>query len=111
MDMSKLTTFLNAELKRRDWSINELGRRANISASQAANVIAGRSEPGLEFCVAIADVFRVDPVKVLRMTGLLPPDPSSVRVANPALDECWHILTHLDDADLAVVVRMLRGLG
>ena len=108
--MSDLTNFLNSELERRGWSINELGRKANISASQAANVIAGRSKPGFEFCLAIADVFHADPVKVLRMSGLLPPDPVQVRAQNPALDECWRLLSRLDEDTLALVLKVLRCL-
>ena len=108
--MSELANFLNSELERRGWSINELGRRANISASQAANVIAGRSEPGLEFCLAIADTFRLDPVNVLRMAGLLPPDLASLRAKNPKLDECCRILSRLDEDTLQVILKMLRCL-
>ena len=62
-------------MDRRDWSQNELARRANITQGAISHVISGRRSPSTEFCTAIARAFRYPPESVFRIAGLLPPDP------------------------------------
>jgi len=103
-----LSSYLDAERKKHGWSMNELGRRAGVSGAQVANVIGERSDPGLDFCLAVARALNVDPVYLLRLAGHLPPAPGDT--ADPILSECWRILSQLTDDERTVVVRMLRGL-
>ena len=73
MDYTKLINYINAKRDELGWSINELGRHCpNLSASQIANVLGGRSAPGLEFFVQVARALNASPVDLLELAGIVP---------------------------------------
>ena len=107
MDCTAFAQWLAAEMKRQNLSSNALGRKAGLSGSQVANVLAGRSPPGLDFFLKIPDALGVDRIHAFRAAGILP----SVSDADALTSESLRILADLPAAERRVVVRMLRGLG
>jgi len=83
--MSRLTDYLNAQLDDRGWSKSELARRAGVSSSQVIDVINERSNPGPEFCIAVARALGDHPEDLLRMGKYLPPLPPAVAEEREAL--------------------------
>ena len=70
--MTKLSDYLNTELRRRQWSMRELARRAGVSASQVSDVVGERTKPGADFCIAVAKALGDPPDYLLRLAGILP---------------------------------------
>lgn len=64
--------WLNTEIKKRGWSLRELGRRAHLSATTISDVISTKAKPGYDFCIGVARAFQLPPEVVLRKAGLLP---------------------------------------
>jgi len=100
------TKWLSAEMVRQNLSANALGEKCSVSGSQIANVLAGRSKPGLDFFLAVPDALKVDRVVAFRAAGILP----SVSDADALTAEALCILSQITDDERGVVVRMLRGL-
>ncbi len=75
IDNNDFVDWLGQELKKRDWSYQELANRAGITRSAVSTVMTHRQGPGLEFCKGIARAFHLPPEVVLRTAGLLPPLP------------------------------------
>lgn len=102
---NKLATWLTDELQKRGWSNSEVARRAGLGVSTITMVLNGQSKAGLEFCVKLAEALREPPEKVLRMAGLLPPEPE------PSAEEAelLHAFRQLREGERALVVRMVRG--
>jgi transcriptional regulator with XRE-family HTH domain len=77
--MSKLSDFLNDEIKERGWSKRELARRSGVSSAQITDVMNERAKAGAEFCVSVARALGEQPEDMLRLAGILPPLPPAVR--------------------------------
>ena len=56
---TEIGDWLLAELNRRNWSQNELGRRAKISSATVSNLITGAKKPEQETLKSIANALRV----------------------------------------------------
>jgi len=94
-------------MERQNLSSNALGKKAGVSGSQIANVLAERSQPGLDFFLKVPDALGVDRVHAFRAAGILP----SFDDTDALIAESLRILSALTDDEREVVVRMLRGLG
>jgi len=108
--MDDLSDWLADELKRRTWSMSELGRRAGYSSTQVANVVAGTQKATADFTIRIAKAMGEDPVRVLRLSGHLPgiPPPTDLdtRVAR-----AFRNLDGNLQAAVAHIVLSLDGVG
>lgn len=69
---SEIGEWLLAELNKRNWSQNELGRRAKLSSGTVSNLITGAKKPEQETLRAIAGALRVPFAEVLQKSGILP---------------------------------------
>ena len=67
--------WLEKELEKRDWSYNELAKRAGLSSGYVSMVMTGQRRPKEKFCNAVARALNVPPVEVFRRAGILPPAP------------------------------------
>ena len=106
MDYTAFAQWLTAQMERCNLSSNALGRKARVSGSQIANVLAGRSQPGLDFFLAVPDALGVDRVDAFRAAGILP------QVTDDAdLAELTRLTAQLSAEDRAVVLRIVKALG
>lgn len=67
------STWLQGELKRRDWSISHLSRKSKISDAHLSRLLSGSRKPGVEALMAIAQALDLPIALVYRRAGLLPP--------------------------------------
>jgi transcriptional regulator with XRE-family HTH domain len=105
--MSRLTDWLSNQMEARGWGYNELARRAGLSSGTVSNVMAERSNPGLDFCVGVAGALGESPEYVLRMAGLLPAVESSEGREERAL----HAFRQLSPDQQEAAIAMLHGLA
>jgi transcriptional regulator with XRE-family HTH domain len=52
--MSEFTAWLEQELEERGWGYNQFGRLAGIAPGGVSQVMTGRQNPGLDFCLKVA---------------------------------------------------------
>ena len=78
--------FLNGELKKREWSVSTLARRAGLSQSYVSDVINGKANVSANFAIAAADALEDDPVHFLRLAGILPDVNPSVQEEEEIID-------------------------
>lgn len=71
-------TWVTQETEKRGWSDSELARRAGMSPAALSLVLSEQRKISLSFCKGIARAFGESPEKVLRLAGLLPPEPKPV---------------------------------
>ncbi len=74
MKTDNFSQWLNEELKKRNWSIRELGRRSNVSFSWIAKVLRKDEDPSWDFCAAIGPALGYTPVETLLIAGKLRPE-------------------------------------
>ena len=106
--MDDLMTLLNDALNERDWTISAFARRAGISQSTASNVINGKTKPTADFCIAAAHALDADPVRLLRLAGILP-DVPALTEQQEALYQMIGQITSPTDYD--TLFRLVAGLA
>lgn len=100
----KLSLWLGKELERRGWSHRELARRAGVSQTAVSQAISEERKVGWDFCAAIAGPLDRTPVEVLRLAGLLPPEPQPAQDEDNLLDA----FRRLTCEEQGFLLRLLR---
>lgn len=97
--------WLSEEMASREWNQSELSRRSGIGTPQISRVLARERMPGVEFCVAMAKAFKMNPVLVLKRAGLIPPDMETDEVIDrlARVMEDWPAEERLRFLELALV--------
>ena len=80
--VNDLIKWIEQKRNEHGWSINELARQAGLSPGGVGDVLNNNNNPGFRFCKAIAEAFDVPPENVLRLAGLLPPQPEQTATIN-----------------------------
>jgi transcriptional regulator with XRE-family HTH domain len=105
--------WLRGEIERQGLSYSELGRRGGISHARISQVLGG-SNPGPEFCIAVAKGLGADPAYALRLAGYLPSEKTAPLGAgdahNSEVAEAIHLMKRLSPSKQASALAMLRGL-
>ena len=73
---NKFSVWLIQQMKERDWSQADLSRKTNLTRQAIANYIAGRI-PDEKSLRQIARAFKLPPITVFRVAGLLPTEPDT----------------------------------
>ena len=106
-ELNGLTRWINSELRERGWSFRELGRRSGLSPTTISDILAGKTNPGFDFCRGIATAFGAPPERVLRLAGLLPP----VTTRQELIDEIVAIFDSMDRDDQLRLINIAHGLA
>jgi transcriptional regulator with XRE-family HTH domain len=97
--------WLDEILTERNWSDNELAKRAGLSHSSISKARSGIL-PQWEACKAIAHALGVNPILVFRKAGLLPPGP-----ADDVRFEDWkELIPQLDPRDEAFLKQTAQHM-
>jgi transcriptional regulator with XRE-family HTH domain len=104
--MTKISEWLEQQLRARGWSSSELARRAGISQSSVSNVLTGKQIPGLEFCKGVARALDLRTEELLQRAGHLPSMPEPVVEEQEAL----RLLRGLSGPMRGVALSLLRAL-
>ena len=70
--MNVFAQWLDGQMRERNWSYNELARRAGVSSASVSMVMTGQQKPGVDFCRGVAGALNQAPEHVFRLAGLLP---------------------------------------
>lgn len=89
--------------------MRELARRAGISHAQVSGVISDRTNPGADFCLAVARALKDEPEKLMRMAGLLPALPPEVAEEEEAVTLFRRLDRRLRETVL-ITMRNLLGV-
>jgi transcriptional regulator with XRE-family HTH domain len=103
--MDNLSEWLANELKERGWSMRELARRADISHTTVAEVLARQRAPTWEFCIAVAKVLRLSPQRLFELAGLME------ATAAPDETELLHAYRQLDSSRRELVLTIVQALA
>ena len=95
--------WLEAELEQRQWSFNQLARRADLSHSMLSRVRAG-SPPTWSVCYAFSTALNLPPEQVFRQAGLLPPIPAG----QAEYEEFRYLLAQLSEEDRQELLEIAR---
>ena len=103
------TDFVSWLMQERDkhgWSDSELARRAEVVPSTVSMIFSRQKQPGLEFCRGVARALHKPPDLILRIAGLLPPEPEETA----SLKEAVFLFSHLDEDEQEQFLTLMRGL-
>lgn len=106
MGNKEFAEWLTKKVEEAGWSYRELGRRSNLSSGAISKVITGNASPGWDFCVQIAQAFNESPIKVFRLTGLLP----AVEEMEEALEEFQRLLSKLPEKERKEAIERITSM-
>jgi transcriptional regulator with XRE-family HTH domain len=101
-------TWITEETEKRGWGYSELGRKAGLSPATLSLVLSGQRKVSLSFCKGIAKAFGEPPEKILRLAGLLPPEPAPAKNEDQFL-AVFRLLTAQQQNFLLDSARGLQG--
>lgn len=98
--------FIEEELKKRDWTWYELGRRAKLSDGTISNIRTGMRGVGKKTLNGIARALEVPTEHIYRLAGLLPPVPKETE----KIELLLHRFSQLNDVDQQTILDMANFL-
>lgn len=72
MDKVNFGDWLKLEREKRDWSQSDLARFSGLHRQIINKTESGVSEPALKTFIALAQAFKISPITIFRIAGLLP---------------------------------------
>jgi len=103
------TQWLVNEVERHGWSYAELARRANLSGATISLVVNEQKNPGLEFCLGVAQALDVPPENVLRYAGLLPAEPEPDNLTRLLLHRFRQLSLHQQELAIRLIDSILES--
>lgn len=100
----KLSSWLEAELKTREWTQSDLARISGIHRGIISKIILGGSQPTPETMEAIARALKLPPEHVFRAAGILPP----ITEINEETEQIIYESSKLNPQDRAEVIAYIR---
>lgn len=102
-DANDLVKWLNDRLSERNWSQNELARRAKVGSGAISRTLNGEA-PGLKVSRAIARALGVPDETILTLAGHIksPPD------YDPDVEELTHLFEQLSERDQQELLRIAQ---
>ena len=98
--------WLLEELRKRNWSQNELGRRAGLTSGTISNAINGQRVPTPDTLKAISSALKVSKEKVFREAEVL----SDLPEENAKTERLLYLFNQLDETDQATIMQMMEFL-
>lgn len=94
--------WLNEELRKRNWSQNELARESGFTSTIISRVMNGQ-RPGLEVCKKLAETFDTDLILVLERAGHISMPSTVSWKARFAVSK----IIRLPDTDLEQIIQIM----
>jgi len=108
--LMSFTEWLEIELKERNWKHSELARQINFSEPAISLMFAGKRNPGVDMCKAIAKVFNKPVVVVLRAAGIADAEVNTDDIIEEVLQDLGGFGMS-DKEDILEYVRMKRRIA
>ena len=106
---SELIDWINEKLNDKNWSQNELARKAGVTSGVISLVMTG-TRPGIKVCKAIANAFGVSEETVLKLAGHLEKE-RGYDVERDELNSLFDTLPEEKKSDLLDIARTLGRKG
>ncbi len=103
--LQTLRAWVEGELKKRDWSLSDLAKKANLHPGTISNILTKTRKPGPDVCLAIADALNLPEETVFRYAGLLRHKPE----ADSEAEEMLHLFQQLGEDKRKLALIMLRA--
>jgi len=94
MDNFEFGQWVQKERTKREWSQSDLSRYSGLHRAVISKIESG-TRPMPETLVALAQAFKISPVSIFRIAGLLPPGPDD----KINFEDWQHLLEKLTDAE------------
>jgi len=98
-----LAHWVNSQAEDKNLSFREIAKRGGISVASVSDAASGQSV-GFKVCKGLAKAFGVPEEKILRLAGLLPPQPEET----PTSRELLYMFMQLDDQDQERILSITR---
>lgn len=72
MDKVNFGDWLKIEREKREWSQSDLARYSGLHRQIINKTESGASEPALKTFISLAQAFKISPITIFRIAGLLP---------------------------------------
>ena len=105
---NELTSYLIAALDTKSWSQRELARKAGLSTTAINQIVNETARPTADTIVKLAHALGVDPIRMLRLAGILP-DVPALTEQQEALYQMIGQITSPTDYD--TLFRLVAGLA
>ncbi len=105
-NVSDFSTWLESELKARDWRQADLIKRSGISSGLLSQILSGQRRPGVGTCRAIAKAFGMKEIQVLEIAGLA--SDNDLTKFSPVVEAIAAMLDELSEADQEEIRAMVR---
>lgn len=105
-EIERFQTWLQEQLNERNFTANQLAKKAGISHSVFVRVREGKLPKG-ETCIKIANALNVDPLEVLRAASLLP----QVSETEEFITRMVFIYNRLPPVKKRLAVYIIEGFG
>lgn len=106
--VEELITWLEEQLRQREWQPSDLARRARLGNSTVQRIMAGTRRAGKDVCQKIAVALGEPPEKVYRLAGLLPAIPPETAIEEEMASE-FRSLPKQQQQFILDAMRGLRG--
>jgi transcriptional regulator with XRE-family HTH domain len=100
------STWLEGELKARDWRQADLVKRSGINSGLLSQILSGQRSPGVETCRALAKAFGLKDIQVLQIAGLA--TDSDLPKFSPVVESAASMLNDLSIEDQEEIRAMIR---
>lgn len=93
-----------AETQKRGWSYRELSRRSGVASTTIMHILDQERNSSPNTVMAIAKVFRADPIRILELANIIPRRPAD----NVDTEELKRIYYQLDDGKRKALMDYAR---
>ena len=97
--------WLNSEITKREWSVRQTARAANLSHTIISNLLSG-DKPTFNTCAALAEAFNVPPNYVFQLAGLIQQEKR-----DDLSDEAEFLMSQLSPYQRQLAVKFIRVLA
>jgi transcriptional regulator with XRE-family HTH domain len=97
--------WLNKEIEKRDWSIRQTARAANLSHTVISNLLSG-DKPTFNTCAALAEAFNIPSNFVFQIAGLV-----EEQKRDELSDEAEFLMSQLSPYQRQLAVKFIRVLA
>ncbi len=105
MQSTDFADWLENELASRDMRPYDLAKKSGVDHGVISRVLNRERKPSAETLIAIAQALRIPHDEVLRIAGILPPEPGT----DPVVEEGRELLRQMNEDTRRRALRLLRS--
>ena len=100
----EFVNLLKKEMAARNWGVRKTAQEAGVSHPTISDIVTNEKPPSFDTVMALAKTFAKSPVALLRLSGLLPPEPD----VSPQAEEMLNLIGQLGLEDQEELVKIAK---